>query len=85
MLAGHETTSTVLANIAHVLATHPDEQLKLQQHIDAHFGSDNKNDMPSDDTVSKMEYLHMFVRETLRMCPIASLIINRQSTEEFHI
>ncbi|CAF1674046.1 unnamed protein product, partial [Didymodactylos carnosus] len=36
-LAGYETTSTALANIARVLATHPDEQLKLQQNIDAHL------------------------------------------------
>ncbi len=85
MLAGYETTSTALANIAHVLAIHPDEQLKLQQHIDAHFESENKNDMASYDTVSQMEYLHIFVRETLRMYPFAPLIINRQSTEEFHI
>ncbi|CAF1568429.1 unnamed protein product [Didymodactylos carnosus] len=32
-----------------------------------------------------MEYLNMFIRETLRMYPIAPLIINRPSTEEFHI
>jgi cytochrome P450 len=59
--------------------------LKLQQHIDAHFESENKNDIPSYDTVSQMEYLDMFVREIFRMYPIAPLIINRQSTEEFHI
>jgi cytochrome P450 len=85
VLAGYEAASTALANIAHVLATHPHEQLKLQQHIDAHFEFENENDMPSYDTVSQMEYLHMFVRETLRMYLIALLIINRQSTEEFHI
>jgi cytochrome P450 len=62
VLAGYGTTSKALANIAHVLATHPDEQLKIQQYIDAYFESENKNDMPSYDTVSQMEYLHIFVR-----------------------
>jgi len=85
VLVAYETTSTALANFAHVLATHPDEQLKLQQHVDAHFESENRNNIPSYDTVSQMEYLHIFFRETLRVYTVAPLIINRQSTEEFHI
>ena len=32
-----------------------------------------------------MDYLDMFIRETLRMYPIAPTAINRQSTEDFHI
>jgi cytochrome P450 len=71
--------------MSYVLATHPDEQQKLQEHIDAHFDPETENDMPSYDTVSQMDYLDMFIRETLRMYPILPMIINRQSTEEFRI
>jgi thromboxane-A synthase len=41
--------------------------------------------MPSYDMMSQMDYLDMFIRETLRMYPILPVVINRQSTEEFHI
>ncbi|CAF2955596.1 unnamed protein product [Rotaria sp. Silwood2] len=85
MIAGYETTSTALSYISYVLATHPDEQQKLQEHIDIHFDSETEDDMPSYDTISQMEYLDMFVRETLRMYPILPIVINRQSMEEFHI
>ena len=85
MVAGYETTSTALSYITYVLATHPDEQQKLQEHIDAHFNAENEHDMPSYDTISQMDYLDMFIRETLRMYPIVPIAINRQSSEDFHI
>ncbi|CAF3078543.1 unnamed protein product [Rotaria sp. Silwood2] len=85
MIAGYETTSTALAYACYVLATHPNEQLKLQEHIDSHFNSDTDNDIPSYETISKMEYLDMFIREVLRMYPIVPVAINRQSAEDFHI
>ncbi|CAF3954626.1 unnamed protein product [Rotaria sp. Silwood1] len=83
--AGYETTSTALAYTSYVLATHPNEQLKLQEHIDSYFYPDMDDDIPSYETISKMEYLDMFIREVLRMYPIAPIVINRESTEDFHI
>lgn len=85
MIAGYETTSTALSYVSYILATHPEEQAKLQEHIDTHFDTMNEDDMPSYDTVSQMEYLDMFVREVLRMYPIAPLVVNRQSNEDFYI
>jgi cytochrome P450 len=85
VIAGYETTSTALSYISYVLATHPNEQQKLQEHIDAHFDPESENDEPSYDTVLQMDYLDMFIRETLRMYPIAPIVTNRQSSEEFHI
>ncbi len=85
MIAGYETTSTALAYISYVLATHPNEQHKLQEHIDTYFDAETEHDMPSYDTISQMDYLDMFIRETLRMYPIAPIAINRQNTEDFHI
>ncbi|CAF2209277.1 unnamed protein product [Rotaria magnacalcarata] len=85
MVAGYETTSTALAYAAYVLATHPKEQRQLQEHIDNYFDSETGNIRPSYDTVSKMDYLDMFIREILRMYPIAPIVINRQSTEDFRI
>ncbi|CAF1489845.1 unnamed protein product [Adineta steineri] len=85
MLAGYETTSTALSYVTYVLATHPEEQRKLQEHIDAHFNPETEHTMPTYETVSEMDYLDMFIRETLRMYPIAPSAISRQNTDDFRI
>ncbi len=85
MIAGYETTSTALSYAAYILATHPEEQRKLQEHIDTHFNPETEQTMPSFEIVSAMDYLDMFIRETLRMFPIAPTAITRQSTEDFRI
>ncbi|CAF1580202.1 unnamed protein product, partial [Adineta ricciae] len=85
MIAGYETTSTALSYVSYVLATHPHEQLTLQHHIDTYFNPEHEDEMPSYDILSQMNYLDMFIRETLRMYPIAPVVINRQSTEAFDL
>lgn len=85
MIAGYETTSTALAFVSYVLATHPDEQRQLQDHIDAQFDTQDEHTMPSYDLVMQIEYLDMFIRETLRMYPIAPLVVSRQNAEEYHL
>ena len=85
MIAGYETTSTALSYATYVLATHPEEQQKLQEHIDAHFDPETEHTMSTYEIVSEMDYLDMFIRETLRMFPIAPSVITRQSTEDFSI
>ncbi|CAF1125621.1 unnamed protein product [Adineta steineri] len=85
MIAGYETTSTALSYATYILATHPEEQRKLQEHIDAHFDPETEHSMPTYENVLEMDYLDMFIRETLRMFPIVPAAINRESTEEFCI
>ncbi|CAF4032085.1 unnamed protein product [Rotaria sordida] len=85
VIAAYETTSTALGYIAYALATHPNEQRKLQEHIDAHFESNTEQDVPSYESITEMDYLDMFIRETLRMYPTVQNIINRQNSAEFHI
>ncbi len=82
MIAGYETTSTALSYATYILATHPEEQRKLQEHIDAHFDPETEDTAPTYEIVSEMDYLDMFIRETLRMFPIAPSVITRQSTED---
>ena len=85
MIAGYETTSTALAFMTYALAANPDVQRKLQEHIDANFNPETEQTMPAYDTVMQMDYLDMFIRETLRMYPIGVIAISRQNAEEFHI
>ncbi|XP_078521134.1 cytochrome P450 3A24-like [Lissotriton helveticus] len=66
ILAGYESTSTILSFLAYSLATHPDIQRKLQQEIDTLLP--NKAP-PTYDALLQMEYLEMAINETLRMYP----------------
>ncbi|CAF0733080.1 unnamed protein product [Rotaria sordida] len=82
MVAGYETTSTALAYVTHILATHLDEQKKLQNYIDSFLNVDSILDY---DIINKMEYLDWFIRETLRMYPITPIIINRECSEQIDL
>ena len=82
MIAGYETASTALAYATHVLATHPEEQKKLQEEIDSCLSDDHTLNY---ETLNKMEYLDWFIRETLRMYPITPIIVNRECSEETNL
>lgn len=77
MLGGYETTATALSYLSFILATHEKEQLRLQNEIDRIYDDH--------DQIMKNEYLDWFIRETLRLFPIAPFIINRQCNKECQI
>ncbi|XP_075548364.1 cytochrome P450 3A41-like isoform X3 [Dermacentor variabilis] len=75
-LAGQDTTSSTVAFAAYLLAVHPDAQDKLRKEVDECFANHDKlshslkqGPEPSLDVVSKLEYLHCIVSETLRLYP----------------
>ena len=41
MLAGYDTTSNTLTFCSYILATHPEEMVKLQEEIDEKFNPDS--------------------------------------------
>jgi cytochrome P450 len=82
MIAGYETASTALAYVTYILATHPEEQKKLQNHIDFYLNNDTILDY---EILNKMDYLDWFIRETLRMYPITPIIINRECFEQIDL
>ena len=47
VVAGYETTSTAMAYCAHLLALHPDVQVKVQAEIDQIMGNDVRNCLTS--------------------------------------
>ena len=76
MVAGFDTTSTVSAYATYILATQPDIQKKLQAEVD------DQHDKELDyDTVTKMEYMDLFLREVLRMYPVSTGAITRVCNE----
>jgi cytochrome P450 len=82
MIAGYETASTALSYVTHILVTHPEEQKKLQDHIDSYISKDT---VLTYELLNEMKYLDWFIRETLRMYPITPIIINRQCSEEIYL
>lgn len=73
LIAGYDTTSSVLSWLAYCLATNMEVQERLIREIDDAIG-DKK---PSYDSVFELQYLDMVLCETLRLyCPVTR--INRQ-------
>ncbi|CAF1113754.1 unnamed protein product [Didymodactylos carnosus] len=81
MLAGYETTSTALAYCTYILANHSDVQQKLQDEIDQYIVDDDQQN-PDYDIVNRMDYMDMFIKEVLRMHPIAPRAINRECIKD---
>ena len=87
MLAGYETTSTILACATYELVRHPEVLQKLQAEIDQlPLTTDDTIDeemkkYPDYDIVSQMPYMDMFLSEVLRMYPIGYQAILRRASE----
>ena len=79
MAAGYETTSTALGYCTYRLAIHQDIQQKLYEELLEHWAS---NINSYDVIMSKLTYMDSFVREVLRMHPIAVQAVNRQCMED---
>jgi cytochrome P450 len=83
LVAGYETTSTALGYCTYRLAMHQDIQEKLYEELVEHWSSDTNSSY--DVIMSKLTYMDLFVREVLRMHPIAIQIVNRQCMEDTHV
>ncbi|CAF3944887.1 unnamed protein product [Adineta steineri] len=79
LVAGFETTSTALGYCTYRLAIHQDIQAKLYEEILEHWSSETNC---YDVIMTKLTYLDYFVKEVLRMYPIATQAINRQCMED---
>nr|UOU03266.1 cytochrome P450 3045C6-2 [Brachionus rubens] len=79
MLAGYETTSTTLSYASYILSIHPEEQVKLYEEITSQFGTDKR--AINYEEMQNLEYLDWFIKEVLRMYPIANAIIARRCTQ----
>ena len=56
----------------YVLTKYPEEMVKLQNEIDSHFAPSGDYVQPDFENIQRLEYLDMFVKEVLRVYPIAN-------------
>lgn len=66
MLAGTETTATLLSGLTFMLLKHPDRLRRLTDEVRSSFASDGNMSMSS---LSRLEYLGACIEEGLRLYP----------------
>ena len=68
LLAGHETTSSSVCWVLHLLAQHPHEQDLLREELVKAFPDKSKIN-PTLEEINSLEYLNCIIKETLRLFP----------------
>uniref|UniRef100_A0A182M2E4 Cytochrome P450 n=1 Tax=Anopheles culicifacies TaxID=139723 RepID=A0A182M2E4_9DIPT len=82
IFAGNETSAMTVANTILLLAMHPDVQEKLFSELKTHCSPEVENIRY--ETLSRLTYLEMVLKESLRLLPIAA-VIGRRTTEELDL
>ncbi|PSS08394.1 Cytochrome P450 CYP736A12 like [Actinidia chinensis var. chinensis] len=77
-----DTSSTAIEWIMSELLRHPQIMKKLQAELMSVVGGER---MVEERDLAKLEYLDMVIKETLRLHPVAPLLVPRESTEEIVI
>ncbi len=65
LIAGHDTSTALLAWVLYLLGTHPDVLARAQAEVDAELG----NEAPTAAALARLTYLDMIIKETLRLYP----------------
>ncbi|KAL1540834.1 cytochrome P450 71AU50-like [Salvia divinorum] len=87
LVAGMDTSATAIEWAMSELMRHPEVMKKLQQEVESVVGLDQ---MVEESHLDKLDYLDSVVKETLRLHPVAPLLIPHESMEDcelqgFHI
>ncbi len=65
LIAGHDTSTALLAWVLHLFGAHPDVLARVQDEIDAELGGE----APTAAALARLAYLDMVIKETLRLYP----------------
>lgn len=79
LLAGHETTATLMQWTILACCNHPDAQEKLCEDIRKHWDMSSALTL---EAVEKMEYLHALLSEVLRLFPPVAMIVRVNKDKE---
>ncbi|XP_067140690.1 cytochrome P450 3A41-like isoform X3 [Centruroides vittatus] len=80
MVAGYDTTSTMLAWCTYYLVKYPEKQEKIRQEINENIENNQQIEYAD---LSKLKYLDQIISETLRLRPVSAITINRICSEDF--
>jgi len=79
LVAGHETTGSVLTWTSYLLATNPDKMLKVQQEVDSVLAG---KEAPSFTDVRAMPYLMRCINESMRLYPHPPVLLRRAGQDD---
>lgn len=79
LIAGHDTSTALLAWVFYLLGMHPAWLARLQAEIDAVLGK--QDEPPSNDQLNELSLLEQVIKETLRLYPPIH-VGNRRAVEE---
>ncbi|XP_072952271.1 cytochrome P450 81Q32-like [Typha angustifolia] len=80
--AGSDTSSTTIEWAMSLLLNNPTALRKAIAEIDAHVG---KERLIEESDLSNLPYLNCVITETLRLYPVAPLLLPHESSEECHV
>ena len=72
LLAGHETTATVVVAALNLLLRHPEVLAKVEAELDDVLPNREDSDGMTFDTVQQLSYLDLVLKETMRVAPSIS-------------
>ena len=78
LMAGHETTATLVLWTFHALSTRPQIVSRLKKEIYEVLGDRN---IENNNDIDRLEYLNMVIKETFRLFPPVPIIIRRMEKE----
>jgi cytochrome P450 / NADPH-cytochrome P450 reductase len=76
LIAGHETTSGLLAFAVHYLSRHPEVARRARDEVDSVLGAD-PTVAPTDAQLGRLTYVSQILEETLRLWPTAPAFFRR--------
>jgi len=79
IIAGSETTATLLSGVTYFLLTNPNAYLKVQKEVREAFTAAEEMTLV---TTSKLPYLHACLEEALRLYPPVPLALPRRTGKE---
>lgn len=82
LIAGHDTSTALLAWTLYLLGSHPEEMEKVQQEVDLVLG--DSTEVPDIEQVNRLHYLDQVIKESLRLYPPIHLG-NRLASEDVEI
>ncbi|KAJ2954985.1 hypothetical protein NQZ79_g8924 [Umbelopsis isabellina] len=68
-IAGHDTTSSALSFALYLLAVNPNVQEKARKEVIEVIGDGADMVYPTETQISQLKYIHMIIKETMRLCP----------------
>lgn len=81
LVAGHETTATLLAWVLHRLTEHPDVQAAARAEVASVVGSGPRLPSPSAEQIGRLGYLDAVIKETTRLHPVVPIVVRQLETD----